>query len=53
MLWLLNGGAFLTRLVGAGRGTPGTYFAIGWVGLVIAQLAGSLIASAVWWARKS
>ncbi len=50
LLWLLNGGAFLTQLVG-GRGTPGAYFAMGWIGLVIAQLLGSLIASAVWRAR--
>jgi len=50
LLWLLNGGAFLTRLVA--RGTPGAYFAMGWFGLVFAQLLGSWIASAVWWATK-
>lgn len=50
LLWLLNGGAFLTRLVGD-RGTPGAYFAMGWIGLVVVQLLGSLIASAVWRAR--
>ncbi|HTZ80499.1 MAG TPA: hypothetical protein VMC10_21500 [Stellaceae bacterium] len=50
MLWLLNGGAFLTRFVD-GRGTPGAYFALGWIGLVFAQLLGSLIASGVWRAR--
>jgi hypothetical protein len=50
LLWLLNGGAFLTQLVH--RSTPGAYFALGWGGLVIAQLFGALIASAVWWARK-
>lgn len=50
LLWLLNGGAFLTHLVH--RNAPGVYFALGWVGLVFAQLLGSLIASAVWWARK-
>lgn len=49
LLWLLNGGAFLTQLVR--RGTPGAYFAMGWTGLVFAQLVGSLIASAVWRAR--
>jgi hypothetical protein len=49
LLWLLNGGAFLAQLVG--RHTPGTYFAMGWIGLVFAQLLGSLIASAVWRAR--
>jgi hypothetical protein len=51
MLWLLNGGAFLARLVD-GRGTPGAYFAMGWVVLVLAQLLGSLIARAGWWATK-
>jgi hypothetical protein len=51
LLWLLNGGAFLARLV-AGRGTPGAYFAMGWVGLVLAQMLGSLIARAGWWATK-
>lgn len=49
MLWLLNGGAFLTHL--ARHGTPGAFFAMGWVGLVIAQLVGSLIAALVWRAR--
>jgi hypothetical protein len=51
LLWLLNGGAFLTQLVGV-RSAPGAYFAMGWIGLVVAQLLGSLIASAAWWARK-
>jgi hypothetical protein len=50
LLWLLNGGSFLTHLVDD-RGTPGAYFAMGWIGLVFAQLLGSLIAAAVWWAR--
>lgn len=50
MLWLLNGGAFLAQLLGA-RGTPGAYFAMGWVGLVLAQLLGALVARAGWWAR--
>jgi hypothetical protein len=51
LLWLLNGGAFLSHLV-AGRGTPGAYFAMGWVGLVLAQLLGALAARAGWWATK-
>jgi hypothetical protein len=51
LLWLLNGGAFLAHLVGA-RGTAGAYFAMGWIGLVLAQLLGAAIASALWWARK-
>jgi hypothetical protein len=51
LLWLLNGGAFLAQLLGA-RGTPGAYFALGWIGLVFAQMLGSLVARAGWWARK-
>jgi len=51
MLWLVNGGAFLTQLIGA-RGTPGAYFALGWIGLVFAQLLGSLVARAGWWVSK-
>lgn len=51
LLWLVNGGAFLAQLLGA-RGTPGAYFAMGWVGLVFAQLLGSLVARAGWWAAK-
>jgi hypothetical protein len=51
LLWLLNGGAILTQLAD-GHGTPGAYFAMGWIGLVLAQLLGSLIAAALWWARK-
>ncbi len=50
LLWLLNGGAFLTHLIGH-PGTPGAYFAMGWVGLVFAQLLGSLIAATVWRVR--
>ncbi len=50
LFWLLNGGAFLTRLLGH-PGTPGTYFAMGWAGLVVAQLLGTLIAAVVWRAR--
>jgi hypothetical protein len=51
MLWLLNGGAFLAQWLG-GRGTPGAYFALGWVGLVFAQILGALIARVGWWASK-
>ncbi|WP_127903002.1 hypothetical protein [Solirhodobacter olei] len=50
LLWLENGGAFLTQLVH--RHTPGIYFALGWVGLVFAQLLSSLVARAWWWAAK-
>jgi hypothetical protein len=51
MLWLLNGGAFLAHLM-ARRGTPGVYFALGWVGLVLAQLLCSSAARAGWWWSK-
>jgi uncharacterized membrane protein len=51
MLWLLNGGAFLAHHFGR-RGTPGVYFALGWVWLVLAQVLGSLLARAGWWAVK-
>lgn len=51
LLWLVNGGAFLAELMGR-RGTPGVYFALGWVGLVFAQLLSSLIARVGWWAAK-
>jgi hypothetical protein len=51
LLWLLNGGAFLAELMGR-RGTPGVYFALGWVGLVFAQLLSTLVARAGWWAAK-
>jgi len=51
LLWLLNGGTFLAQHF-ARRGTPGVYFALGWVGLVIAQLLGSLVARTAWWATK-
>jgi hypothetical protein len=50
LFWLLNGGAFLAQLLR--RGTPGAFFALGWVGLVVAQLLGSLVARAGWWAAK-
>jgi len=51
LLWLVNGGAFLAELMGR-RGTPGVYFALGWVGLVFAQLLSTLVARAGWWAAK-
>jgi hypothetical protein len=51
LLWLVNRGAFLAQLLGA-RGTPGAYFALGWIGLVFAQILGSLVARAGWWATK-
>jgi hypothetical protein len=51
LLWLVNGGAFLAELF-PHRGTPGVYFALGWVGLVMAQLLGTLVARAGWWAAK-
>ena len=51
LYWLVNGGAFLAQHMGP-RGTPGVYFALGWVGLVIAQLLCSLLARAGWWAAK-
>ena len=51
LLWLVNGGAFLAQLMGR-RGTPGVYFALGWVGLVFAQLLSTLVARIGWWAAK-
>ena len=51
LLWLVNGGAFLAELMG-NRGTPGAYFALGWVGLVFAQLLSTLVARAGWWVAK-
>jgi hypothetical protein len=51
LLWLTNGGAFLAEHMGR-RGTPGAYFALGWVGLVLAQLIGSVLARAGWWVAK-
>ena len=51
LLWLMNGGAFLAQFLGR-RGTPGVYFALGWVELVFAQLLCSLVARAGWWAVK-
>lgn len=50
LLWLVNGGAFLTHLTA--RRTPGVYFALGWVGLVFAQLLCTLVARAGWWVAK-
>jgi hypothetical protein len=51
LLWLVNGGAFLAEHFSR-RGTPGVYFALGWVGLVLAQLLSTLVARAGWWAMK-
>ena len=51
LFWLLNGGTFLAEHLGA-RGTPGAYFALGWIGLVFAQMLCSLVARAGWWAAK-
>jgi hypothetical protein len=51
LLWLLNGGTFLAHIAGD-RGTPGAYFAMGWIGLVLAQMLCSLVARAGWWATK-
>ncbi|MGH7074068.1 MAG: hypothetical protein ACREFD_07700 [Stellaceae bacterium] len=51
MLWLLNGGAFLAQLLSR-PGTPGIYFALGWVGLVFAQILGAWIARVGWWVSK-
>jgi hypothetical protein len=51
LLWLVNGGAFLAQILGS-RGTPGAFFALGWIGLVLAQMLGSLLARAGWWAKR-
>jgi len=51
LLWLVNGGAFLAQHLGA-RGTPGAFFALGWISLVFAQMLGSLVARVGWWAAK-
>jgi hypothetical protein len=51
LLWLANGGAFLAQLMDS-RGTPGVYLALGWIGLVFAQLLSTLLARAGWWAAK-
>ena len=51
LFWLVNGGAFLAQILGH-RSTPGAFFALGWAGLVLAQLLGSLLARAGWWATK-
>lgn len=51
LLWLVNRGAFLAHHFGH-RGTPGVYFALGWASLVVAQLLGSLVTRAGWWAAK-
>jgi hypothetical protein len=51
LLWLVNGGAFLAELMGR-RGTPGVFFALGWIGLVFMQLLSTLVARTGWWAAK-
>jgi hypothetical protein len=51
LLWLVDGGAFLAQLLN-GRGTPGAYFALGWAGLVFAQMLGAVIARVWWWASR-
>ena len=48
---LLSGGGFLARFAIA-HGAPGVYFAMGWGGLVIAQLLGALVARVGWWLAK-
>jgi hypothetical protein len=50
LLWLVNGGEFLIRHLH--RGTPGVYFALGWVGLVVAQLLTTLATRVGWWAMN-
>jgi len=50
MLWLQNGSALLAQMIGD-RGTPGAFFAMGWITLVLAQVLGSGIAAIVWGAR--
>ena len=49
LLWLVNGGAFLARVMGS-RGTPGAFFALGWIGLVFVQMIASSLARAGLWA---
>jgi len=51
LFWLVNGGDFLVQFLGR-RGTPGSFFALGWGGLVLAQLLGSLVARVGWWWMK-
>lgn len=51
LFWLLSGGTYLAEMLGH-RGSPGAFFALGWMGLVLAQLIGSLLARAGWWVRK-
>ena len=51
LLWLVSGGAFLAELMGR-RGTPGAYFALGWIGLVFMQLLSTLVARTGWWTAK-
>jgi hypothetical protein len=51
LYWLVGGGGFLAQVLGQ-RGTPGAFFALGWAGLLLAQLLGSLLARAGQWATK-
>ena len=51
LFWLVSGGSFLSQVLGS-RGTPGAFFALGWISLVVAQLLGSLLARAGMWATK-
>lgn len=51
LFWLVNGGDSLAQFLGR-RGTPGAFFALGWVGLVLAQLLGTLAARVGWWWAK-
>ncbi len=51
LLWLVNGGAFLAEHLRR-PGTPGAYFALGWGGLVVAQLLSTLFVRVGWWAMK-
>lgn len=51
LLGLAGGGGFLAQFVGR-HGAPGVYLALGWGGLVAAQLLSSLVARAGWWAAR-
>jgi hypothetical protein len=49
LFWLVNGGAVLAHILGR-RGTPGAFFALGWIGLVFVQMIASSLARAGLWA---
>jgi hypothetical protein len=51
LMWLMNGGAILASVAGP-RGTPGVFFALGWAGLVLAQLLSTLVARVGWLLAK-